>query len=119
MLRKLGRAFSKIFSQITVQMGGGGTTKEKVWIMHTARQSTRALVLAPKLPVCKVISEMITQVALPSFCKEAPIYFSNIFISFWGLAYFTPLGCPLRLKKFWAVSGHNQAPWCLQPAKEV
>ncbi len=28
--------------------------------------------------------------------KEAPIYFSNIFISFLGLAYFTPLGCPLR-----------------------
>ncbi len=36
-------------------------------------------------------------------CKEAPIYFSNIFISFLGLAYFTPLGCPLRFKFFWAV----------------
>ncbi len=28
--------------------------------------------------------------------KEAPIYFSNIFISFLGLAYFTPLGCQLN-----------------------
>ena len=27
---------------------------------------------------------------------EAPIYFSNIFISFLGLAYYTPLGCSLR-----------------------
>ncbi len=29
--------------------------------------------------------------------KEAPIYFSNIFISFLALAYYTPLGCLLRL----------------------
>ncbi len=28
--------------------------------------------------------------------KKAPIYFSNIFISFLGLAYFTPLECWLR-----------------------
>ena len=35
--------------------------------------------------------------------EEAPIYFSNIFIYFLGLAYFTPLGCPLRFKFFWAV----------------
>ncbi len=35
--------------------------------------------------------------------KEAPIYFSNIFISFLGLAYFTPLGCPVKFKNFLAV----------------
>ena len=33
--------------------------------------------------------------------KEAPIYFSNIFISFLGLAYYTPLGCLLRFNFFW------------------
>ncbi len=37
------------------------------------------------------------------FKKEAPIYFSNIFISFLGLAYFTPLGCPVKFKIFLAV----------------
>ena len=30
--------------------------------------------------------------------KEAPIYFSNIFISFLGLAYFSPLWCSLRFE---------------------
>ncbi len=34
--------------------------------------------------------------------KEAPIYFSNIFISLLGLAYFRPLGCPLKFKIFLA-----------------
>ncbi len=35
--------------------------------------------------------------------KEAPIYFSNIFISLLGLAYFTPSGCPLKFKIFLTV----------------
>ena len=34
--------------------------------------------------------------------KEAPIYFWNIFISFLGLAYFRPLGFPLKFKIFLA-----------------
>ncbi len=32
--------------------------------------------------------------------KEAPISFSNIFNSLLGLAYFTPLGCPVKFKFF-------------------
>ncbi len=32
--------------------------------------------------------------------KKGPIYFSNIFISCLGLAYFSPLGWPLRFKFF-------------------
>ncbi len=32
--------------------------------------------------------------------KEAAIYFSTIFIFFLGLAYFSPLGCPLTFKFF-------------------
>ncbi len=38
------------------------------------------------------------------FHNEAQIYFSNIFISLFGLAYFTPLGCPLKFF-FWLFSG--------------
>ena len=34
------------------------------------------------------------------YYKEAPIYFPNIFISFLGLAYFTPLGCLLKFNFF-------------------
>ncbi len=38
-----------------------------------------------------------------SYLEEAPIYFLNIFISFLGLAYFTPLGWSLRFKFFLAL----------------
>ena len=41
--------------------------------------------------------------------KEAPIYFSNIFISFLGLAYFTPLWCLLKLF-FWLFGGTIGSP---------
>ena len=36
--------------------------------------------------------------SMTKFKEEAPIYFSNIFISFLGPAYYTPLGCSLRFK---------------------
>ncbi len=39
------------------------------------------------------------------YYKEAPIYFSNIIISPLGLAYFTPLWCPLKLKFFGCLVG--------------
>ena len=41
--------------------------------------------------------------------KEAQIHFSNISISFLGLAYFTPLGCPLRFN-FFLGSGSAKLP---------
>ena len=45
--------------------------------------------------------------------KEAPIYFSNIFISFLGLAYYTPLGCSLRFNFFGSFVG-NDSPIVLK-----
>ncbi len=45
--------------------------------------------------------------------KEAPIYFSNIFISFLGLAYFSPLGCPPRFQIFLALFRDHWA-FCTQ-----
>ncbi len=43
--------------------------------------------------------------------KEAPIYFSNIFISLLDLVYFTPLGCPpLKFKFVLAFSTMRNRP---------
>ncbi len=39
--------------------------------------------------------------SIVNYTEEAPIYFSNIFFSLFGLAYFTPLGRPPRLNFFW------------------
>ena len=50
--------------------------------------------------------------------KDAPIYFSNIFISFLGLTYSTPSGFPLRLNFFGQFSG-TRPFWCSRPLKNV
>ncbi len=46
---------------------------------------------------------IIILIIITIYCKEAPIYFSNIFFSLLGLAYFPPLECfkkaALKIKK--------------------
>ena len=54
---------------------------------------------------------IIILIIITIYCKEAPIYFSNIFFSLLGLAYFPPLECSLRFTFFWQFSSSPKQWW--------